>query len=206
MGLLLNVGCGGNRAPEPWINIDRSLGSPLREDGFRDFPCHPDVVADARDLPYENGSVSAIYAGCVLEHIEYDEIHVALEEFARVLEPGGKLAVVGPDMDRCVGEYEEIAHEVWPGRVLTPDDGAWVAWDGAAHLYPPTAANTFPLIAATFPTAVEVPAAELDDFWPMSVEHRRDSGWQFAILAQKEPHERQHRPSPGHTRGSVRQA
>ena len=174
--MILNVGCGGHRAPEPWVNIDRSLGSAPREDGRRSFPCHPDVVADVRSLPYEDGSVSAVYAGHVLEHIEFEEVHLALEEFHRVLKPGGKLAVVGPDMDRAVGEFEEMAQCIWPGLV-----GEWSSWPGAAHQYISTAANTHDLIAPVFPDVREVPIAEMDDFWPVTDR----SGWQFAFLAQK---------------------
>jgi SAM-dependent methyltransferase len=175
--MMLNVGCGGHRAPDPWVNIDRGLGSPVREDGNRSFPCHPDVIADVRSLPFEDGSASAIYAGHVLEHIEYDEVHLALEEFRRVLEPGGKLAIVGPDMDRAVGEFEEFAVCIWPGLV-----GEWSNWAGAPHQYRPTAVNTWKLIVPVFPHAREVPVGDLDSFWPAP---SRD-GWQFAFLAQKE--------------------
>ncbi len=184
--MILNVGCGGNRAPEPWVNIDRSLGSPVREDGHRDFPCHPDVIADARSLPYDDASVSAIFASHVLEHIEYDEVHLAVEEFHRVLEPGGTLMVIGPDLDRCVGRFEELVIPIWSGRVLTAEDGPFASWPGAAHMYPPTAANTLPLIAAVFPNVREVPAEEVDDFWPMGAPARGDNaGWQFAFMAQR---------------------
>lgn len=150
--------------------MDRSFGT-------RGFPCHPDVIADTRHLPYGDGSASAIYAGHVLEHIEYDDVHLAIMEFRRVLEPGGLLAIVGPDMDRARGEFAEYAPCIWPG--LT---GEWSTWPGAAHQYCPTAANTRPLIAPFFPNVAEVPITELDDSWPITDR----AGWQFAFLAEKE--------------------
>lgn len=166
--MIINVGCGGHPFDRPWINIDRAYGT-------RSFPCHPEVLADARDLPFKDGTVDAIYAGHVLEHIEYDECPKALEEFRRVLRPGGKLAVVGPDMDRAVGEWAEYAQCIWPGLV---DDRH--EWPGAQHQYCPTAANTHPLIEAVFPNVREIPIGQLDEFWPAP---SRD-GWQFAFLAE----------------------
>ena len=165
--LILNIGCGGHPFPAPWINIDRSTGS-------RGFPCHPDVIADVRDLPFDDGSVDAIYAGHVLEHIEYEDCPAAVREMRRVLRPGGRLAVVGPDMDRAHGEWAEFAPLIWPGLV-----GEWSSWPGAAHQYIPTAANTLAFLEPVFPNVVEIPIVDLDPFWPAP---SRD-GWQFAFVA-----------------------
>ena len=166
----LNVGCGGLPGPKPWINVDRSTGT-------RSFPCHPDVVADLRTLPFKDDAADAVYAGHVLEHIEYDEVCDALAELRRVLRPGGELAVVGPDMDRAVGEFAEFAPIIWPGL-----DGDWSSWPGAGHQYCPTATNTLDRIVQVFPDAHEVPVAGLDESWPI-VDR---AGWQFAFLATKE--------------------
>ena len=174
---MLNVGCGSHRAAAPWINVDRSLGSPLREDGFRDFPCHPDIIADVRALPFADDTVDAIYAGHVLEHIEYEQNHLALTELWRVLAPGGRLCVVGPDMDRAVGELAEFAPCIWPGM-----SGEWSTWPGAGHQYCPTAANTADVLRVVFPDAAEVPVGNLDGFWPITDR----TGWQFSFLATKE--------------------
>jgi SAM-dependent methyltransferase len=151
------------------VNIDRSLGT-------RGFPCHPDVVADIRRLPWTDESVDAVYAGHVLEHIPYEDGTSAVAEMRRVLKPGGRLCIVGPDMDRCVGEFADLAPCVWPGM-----DGDWATWEGAGHEYCSTATNTRPLISAVFPDVVEVPMGELDEFWPPT----NHDGWQFAFLAVK---------------------
>lgn len=163
----LNLGCGGHHAPAPWVNIDRSLGS-------RGFPCHPDVLADLRALPIPDASADAVYAGHVLEHIEYELNHLALAEMRRVLKPGGSLCIVGPDYDRATGEWADLAECIWPGL-----SGEWHEWPGAQHQYCSTAANTAPLVRAVFPGAVEVPIGDLDpDVWPVM----NQDGWQFAFV------------------------
>lgn len=163
----LNLGCGGHPFPA-WINIDRSFGT-------RGFPCHPDTVADIACLPFDDGSADAVYAGHVLEHIDYDECPAVAAEIRRVLKPGGMFAVVGPDMDRAVGEWAEYAPLIWPGM-----PGDWSSWTGAAHQYCPTAANTLPLLRDAFPDVVEVSIGELDPFWPTP----NHDGWQFAFFTE----------------------
>lgn len=90
MSIRLNVGCGDPfcHAPAPWVNIDVRPNS------------QPDVMADARDLPYEDGSVELIYAGHVLEHLDLEDVQPTLEHFYRLLELGGVLLMVGPDADK----------------------------------------------------------------------------------------------------------
>jgi len=84
-GLRLNLGCGGN-APEGWVNLDRSPGilvakvpmlrSVLKAMGLLRGPQAEAVwPANARrwdvtkGLPYEAGSVDAIYSQYMLEHL-----------------------------------------------------------------------------------------------------------------------------------------
>ena len=52
------------------------------------------VLADATALPYPNGAFDRIIAAEVLEHIDDDE--AAIAELARVLRPGGTIAVTVP--------------------------------------------------------------------------------------------------------------
>jgi len=58
---------------------------------------NPDVVADVRELPFPDESADEIYASHVLEHLPYG--NKALEEWLRVLKPGGMLTVVVPDIN-----------------------------------------------------------------------------------------------------------
>ena len=166
----LNLGCGGHVAPEPWVNIDRSLGS-------RGFPCHPDVIADVREgLPYEDDSADAIYCGHLLEHLELETVVPALREMRRVLQPGGRFCVVGPDMDRATKDWPEMCESIWPGTL-----GEWSSWPGAGHQWCATATNSLELIHQVFPEAREIPIAEAaaDTFWPAV----SSLGWQFAVVA-----------------------
>ena len=48
---------------------------------------NPDYVGDVHKLPFADNSVDAIFAICLLEHVE--EPQVAVKEIYRVLKPGG---------------------------------------------------------------------------------------------------------------------
>lgn len=50
------------------------------------------VVADARSLPFPDGSFDTVFSGSTLDHFDsVDDIRVALVELRRVLRPGGRL-------------------------------------------------------------------------------------------------------------------
>jgi SAM-dependent methyltransferase len=55
-------------------------------------------------LPFEKGSVDAIYCSHVLEHIWPWRLPFVLEEFRRVLTPHGRVRIVVPDMDIAIRE------------------------------------------------------------------------------------------------------
>jgi predicted SAM-dependent methyltransferase len=85
MTLALNIGCGAYPLPPPYRNIDSRPGPGV------------DEVARVPPLAYADGSVDAIYAGHVLEHLPPWDVAVFLAECYRVLRPGGTLTVVVPD-------------------------------------------------------------------------------------------------------------
>ena len=166
--LYLNLGCGDKvtQAHFPWVNID---SNPVTE---------PDVVADVRDLPYEDGEVDMVYAGHIIEHLSLDDgVPRFLGEVKRVLSEFGQACFVGPDYDRAtldpqwreMGDYENLIERIING------DGSR---DGAEHKW--TATGTIALDAVTkfFPTAHEVDIRTVHGVWPVF-----DSiGWQFAIV------------------------
>ena len=88
----LNIGCGEYKL-QGYVNIDAQ-----EEVG-------PDLVAEAWSLPFEDNSVSEIYAGHVYEHMTKEDGNRALREFHRVLKPGGLLTVVIPDARKAAKEY-----------------------------------------------------------------------------------------------------
>ena len=57
------------------------------------------MVGDALDLPFPDGSFDRIIAAEVLEHIPDDR--AAMAEIARVLRPGGRLAIMVPTAGRA---------------------------------------------------------------------------------------------------------
>ena len=59
----------------------------------------PDIVADARDLSMiATDSVDEILASHILEHLTWDDGLLALQEWLRVLKPGGMLTVATPEV------------------------------------------------------------------------------------------------------------
>ena len=158
MTLRLNLGCGGHKA-EGWVNIDKHRVCEHAEC----VDANPDLVCDIRTLPYDDGSVDAIYCGHVLEHLPEPEVIAVLQEMRRVLKLEGRLGIVGPDYDRAVALAEaggtDMRSAIWPGS-------ARGAWDGEAHQWCATGPKTLELVREVFPDAVEVPVADLDPFWP----------------------------------------
>jgi SAM-dependent methyltransferase len=85
---------------------------------------HPDVLCEADHLPFEDDTVDEIYASHVLEHLPYES--KALQEWLRVLKPGGMLTVAVPDIVQIYylykhgakwGEYHMPMSEVYVNAV-----------------------------------------------------------------------------------------
>lgn len=90
----LNLGCGVHRILGNWTHVDANPD------------VAPDLVADVRDLSlFRDGSVDEVFAGHVLEHLDWEEGQAALREWRRVLRPGGTLGVVVPDFREIVLRY-----------------------------------------------------------------------------------------------------
>lgn len=87
--LCLSVGGGPHRIHPQLVNLNIGL-----------FP-NVDVVADAYQLPYANGTVDAVYCEAVLEHLEFP--NEAVREMYRVLKPGGKLFAATPFLQKFHG-------------------------------------------------------------------------------------------------------
>ena len=94
----LNVGCGTWRADPPWVNLDVADNDEV----------HPDVLCEPGEpLPFDDGVAEQVFAGHVFEHTAWEDIPRFVAELARVLEPGGELLVVGPDVHRAIRRYAQ---------------------------------------------------------------------------------------------------
>jgi predicted SAM-dependent methyltransferase len=79
----LNIGA-GSTVIEGFTPIDRKLGS------------------EAYPLPYADGSVDEIRASHILEHFTFGDAQKAMEEWSRVLKPGGRIRISVPDVDKVL--------------------------------------------------------------------------------------------------------
>tara|TARA_Y100000593_G_scaffold80715_1_gene150733 strand:- start:683 stop:1222 length:540 start_codon:yes stop_codon:yes gene_type:complete len=82
----INMGCGWRDFGEDWVHIDGG-----------DYP-HLDSK-DIFNLPYEDNSVDLIYASHVIEYFNREEVKGVLNEWIRVLKPGGKLRLAVPNFE-----------------------------------------------------------------------------------------------------------
>jgi len=110
------------QVPPGWINVDGSWNARLAKhpllrrtlSKFRllpadkvEIPWSPSIfIHDVRKpLPFSDGSVAAVYASHVLEHLYREEGQRLIAESFRVLAPEGVLRIVVPDLRAIVEEY-----------------------------------------------------------------------------------------------------
>lgn len=111
MNLGIDVGCGDRRADPCLVGIDHHNGEWQDKDGIARHSI-ADVVADVRNLPYEDGSVDFLVSTHVLEH--FADPSVILTEWLRVIRTGGIVAIVVPDWRytfSCEGEDQKTSEE-----------------------------------------------------------------------------------------------
>lgn len=84
----LNVGCGG-RIIEGYTGVD-AVPRPAAN-----------IVAPADKIPLPDGSCEEVMAIHLFEHLVPWEAPIALAEWYRLLQPGGKLVLEMPDLKKC---------------------------------------------------------------------------------------------------------
>lgn len=124
MLIRLNIGCGQSPTPG-WINYDNSpsvrlarwpaLAGLLARLGLIDGHGLAFVEASrahgirycdaARRIPHDDGSVDAIYASHMLEHLDRVEARAFLAECRRVLRPAGILRLAVPNLRNAAYNY-----------------------------------------------------------------------------------------------------
>jgi len=87
----LNLGAGGVELPG-FVPVDR-------KDGKEVYPLED----------YKDGTVAEIYASHILEHFPHGEVPLVLNEWMRVLAPGGRMRIAVPNMDWMI---EQVTKEV----------------------------------------------------------------------------------------------
>jgi len=117
----VNLGC-GLQTPSGWVNVDGSYNARLAKHPFLrralawlnllpsdalNIPWSASIfIHDIRKpLPFADGSVAAIYASHVFEHLYREEAQRLVKESLRVLATGGVLRVVVPDLEAIIEEY-----------------------------------------------------------------------------------------------------
>jgi len=97
----INIGCGENNPPE-YVGVD------IRPE------VKPDVLCDARILPFEDNRFEFLFSSHTLEHFSHLETANVLTEWFRILKPRGKFRFILPNLEVA---YEYLKLDDW-GSVL----------------------------------------------------------------------------------------
>jgi ubiquinone/menaquinone biosynthesis C-methylase UbiE len=101
------------------VSLDLSLG--MLRAGLREFP-GPRVQADARRLPFRDGSLAGVWANASLLHLSPEEAATALREVRRVLGARGLVHVAVKSGDGSEWETERYGvprwFQYWSGKDL----------------------------------------------------------------------------------------
>lgn len=91
-GLRLHVGC-GKWIFDGYVNIDVQPSELA--------PREPDILCDIKAIPLPDGCAKEVLGVHIFEHIDRWESESALQEWARLLQPGGRLILEMPDLMKC---------------------------------------------------------------------------------------------------------
>ena len=90
----LHLGCGWRDFGKEWIHIDGG-----------DYP-HLDYQ-DITQLNFPNNSVDLIYSSHTIEYFDRDEVKILLNEWKRVIKPGGIIRLAVPDFTKLIQIYHD---------------------------------------------------------------------------------------------------
>jgi SAM-dependent methyltransferase len=115
--LILDIGCGTSRIVQ---NIPNVVGMDIaiRKLRWLRMPGRWLLQGDLERLPFHGAAFDAVICSEVIEHMPRDQVH--LEEFVRVIRPGGLLILSTPDYSRRVWRTLEWTYaKVFPGGYVT---------------------------------------------------------------------------------------
>jgi len=168
----INLGCGDRYAPG-WHNVDWA-GSPHRKD---------ETVDLTGELPWPDGSLTEIYAGHLLEHLDLEQCHLLLSRLLRCTAEQGHIMVVGPDLPTAYQMQKDGTLDVTIDSLLYGAE----RWPGDRHLWESSAQTCKNLlIEAGWGHPYQLPistVARSSRSWPVADARPQ---WQFALLAIKE--------------------
>lgn len=118
----IHLGCAKKFIPG-FIHIDMT-----------DYP-HIDHNVDMRHLPmFEDDSVDLIYCSHAFQYFDgFDEVPDVLEEWHRVLKPGGTLRLAVTDFEAVIEVYRKYGYLQHEG-ILGPLYGKWPSGDGFIYM------------------------------------------------------------------------
>lgn len=162
--MMVNLGS-GDWYQHGWHNVDHAL-SPHRRD---------ETVDLAGELPWPPGSITDVYAGHVLEHLTREQCAKLLAELRPLMVPGGRIMVVGPDLDKA------RALGIGPSHTLDELRFGSNRWPGDLHQWECTTARVMDLLsAAGWSDVTDVGINQVDPLWPVV---DREPQWQLAVSA-----------------------
>lgn len=111
---MLNIGCGATTHPE-WVNLDVASSDP------------DVVVVDvSHGLPFPADYAAVCYSSHMLEHLDKQAGRNLIDECFRVLETGGVIRLVLPDLEALAREYLCVLDAVTSGDRARDSDYDWI--------------------------------------------------------------------------------
>ena len=115
-GAYIQIGCGRD-APAGWLNFDASPRV-LLPFGRAGMPGNV-KLGNATRIPVPDETATCVFASHVYEHLARQDVPIALREAYRVLQPGGTLRLIVPDLQARAMLYLQWLRE---GRSAANDE------------------------------------------------------------------------------------
>lgn len=126
---VLHAGCGVEPLPD-WVHATSEVRYDI------DPLVHPDIVGNMETLEgCEDDSFDAVYSSHSLEHLTIDGARRSLKAMRRVLKPGGRVAVIVPNLEG-IEPTHEVLYEAPVGPITGHDMiyGHRAMAEGNAHM------------------------------------------------------------------------